>query len=94
MLHESQMRPTNSKPRLCMEQGKLYQASGGFAWTAEANIRCTGTNPKTSGITVNQNCLSADADLMLPWRDKPDPAALPSCWETHQRPPANASGRR
>ena len=30
---------------------------------------------------------------MLLWRDKPDPAALPSSWETHQRPPADASGR-
>ena len=59
-------------------------------WTAEANIR---TNPKTSGITVNTKCLSADAELMLLWCDKPDPAALPRSWETHQRPPADASGR-
>ena len=30
MSNKSQMRSTSYKPRLCMEQGKLYQASGGF----------------------------------------------------------------
>ena len=30
---------------------------------------------------------------MLLWRDKPDPAALPSSWETHQRPPESEGAR-